>query len=167
LAAQAGHASVVRLLLEAAPGTALMVTRLNATPLEVALSSWRVGALAAASILLQEGPSPLPPTSKLLRCIAERVGQQAYPLYPLLIARQLLTAAEWALLPTPCLGLGTALPAVVDRSAAEAGLLVGHLPSADRQRLRNAALCLARAQRAVRVPLPSPIMSRILALSAA
>jgi len=56
---------------------------------------------------------------------------------------------------------------VLARSPAEAGLLVGHLPSADRQLLRTAALCLARAQKAAGALLHTPIVWRILALSAA
>lgn len=78
-------------------------------------------------------------------------------LYLPLVARQPLTFAEWARVPAPSPGLGAVLPAVLMRSKAEAEALVAHLPEADRQRLRTAALCLARAQRRCRVHLPAEL----------
>lgn len=89
-----------------------------------------------------------------------------HPLYASLAARQPLAAAEWALVPAPCPGLAAALPAVQQRSEAEAALLVARLPAADKQRLRTAALCLAHAERHGRLPpLPTPLVARLLALS--
>ncbi|KAL4425227.1 hypothetical protein ABPG75_009243 [Micractinium tetrahymenae] len=81
-----------------------------------------------------------------------------------------MTDGQWALLPTPCPGLGMALPAVLERSTAEAALLVCHLPADDRERLHAFAMCLARLQRRWRRrmrPLPTPLIWRLLALAAA
>ena len=76
-------------------------------------------------------------------------------------------------MPTPCAGIGAALPAVLgtsEWSEAEAALLVRHLSPAERRRLRTFALCLARSHRQRRQrlpPLPAPIVSRLLALCVA
>ncbi|PSC70817.1 ankyrin repeat PH and SEC7 domain containing [Micractinium conductrix] len=75
-----------------------------------------------------------------------------------------LAEAEWALVPAPCPGLGAALLAVLQRSAAQAARLVAHMPAGDVRRLRTAALCLARAQRAHDAPLPQPLVWRVLSL---
>eukprot|EP00887_Chlorella_sp_A99_P000709 scaffold5.g709.t1 len=78
-------------------------------------------------------------------------------------AKQLLSPADWAALPTPCPGLGRALLAMLARSAAEAALLVMHLPDAARGHLRALALNLARLQRRLRLELPEGVVRRILA----
>jgi hypothetical protein len=83
------------------------------------------------------------------------------------LARLPLVDAEWQLVPTPCPGLGQALPAALACSPAQAGSLVQHVPTADAERLRVAALALARAQECSRLNLPSPLVWRMLALSAA
>jgi hypothetical protein len=57
-----------------------------------------------------------------------------------------------------------ALPAVLAHSAEQARCLVQHLPPADVQRLRTAALCLARAQKQSGVFLPNPVVWQILQL---
>eukprot|EP00887_Chlorella_sp_A99_P004700 scaffold4.g4700.t1 len=77
--------------------------------------------------------------------------------------RRALPAELWELVPTPCRGLGRALPAVLACSCAEARLLVQHLPKkeAARGRLRAAALCLRRLP--VPKELHSNILSRVLA----
>jgi len=167
MAACPGNDCLTRMLLGAAPEAALLKNSEGNTPLELALRpSGNNNSVQVASILLQAGPSPLPPTDKLLHQMAG-MGERGIPLYPLLIARQPLAAAEWALVPAPCPGLGAALPAVLARSAVEAGLLVGHLPIDERLRLRTAALCLAYPQQLIDMPLPTPIVWRILATSAA
>jgi hypothetical protein len=57
---------------------------------------------------------------------------QALPLFAdSVIARLPLAADEWALVPTPCPGLGRALPAALAHSAIQASTLVQHLPAAD------------------------------------
>ena len=73
-------------------------------------------------------------------------------LYTPLVACLSLTPAEWQRVPSPCPGLGSALPAVLARSAGEAALLVRHLPGADRERLCAAALCLRRLQQCHGLP---------------
>lgn len=87
------------------------------------------------------------------------------PLYACVAARLPLTEAEWALVPLPCPGLGSALPAVLQRSEAEAALLVARLPASDKERVHTFALCLARAERERQLPpLPGPLVARLLAL---
>ena len=63
-------------------------------------------------------------------------------------------------------GLAAALPAVLCRSEAEAALLVRRLPVGERQRLRTAAPCLARAQHVHSLQLPSPILRLLLRAAA-
>lgn len=75
-----------------------------------------------------------------------------------------LTPQQWQRLPTPCPGLGRALPAVLARSEAEAAVLVAHLPPADAARLRTAALSLHRLQRGLQLELPAHLVGRMLAL---
>ena len=86
------------------------------------------------------------------------------PLFPHIVACHALTQAEWQLLPSPCPGLADVLPAIYCRSAAEAALLVAHLPPTDQHRLRTAALCLARIQNQLHMHLPGPLVGRILSL---
>ena len=75
-------------------------------------------------------------------------------------------------MPLACNGLRTALPAVLQRSAHEAALLVRHMPEWERERLRTLALCLGRAQRLLHTrrsfqlpQLPPDVVGRLLALS--
>ena len=69
-------------------------------------------------------------------------------------------------MPAPCPGLGASLPAVLERSEAEAALLVDHLTDNNRQRLCTAALCLRRTERVHGLELP-PAPLRPLLLAAA
>lgn len=81
-----------------------------------------------------------------------------------LVERQPLSDEQWKAVPSPCPGLGAALPAVLDRSEAEAGRLVAHLGYTQRQRLRTAALCLHRAsRRQLPVALSSHILCEVIA----
>lgn len=67
-----------------------------------------------------------------------------------------------------CPRLGAALPEALQRSAAEAALLVRHMTAEGRRQLRTLALCLGMAQRCGSLPrLPGPIMQRLLAEGAA
>jgi hypothetical protein len=77
-----------------------------------------------------------------------------------------MTSKEWAAVPTPCPGIGQALQLVLAHPAEQARRLVRHLPPADAQRLRTAALSLHRAQQQLHVFLPCPTVWDILALSA-
>lgn len=91
----------------------------------------------------------------------------AMPLFPDLAEHSPLTAAQWQQVPTPCPGLGRALPFVLHRSEAEAALLVAPLPAADSARLRTFALALHRTQRRLGFHLPSELVGRVLCLFAA
>lgn len=91
----------------------------------------------------------------------------AYPLYPTLAANRPLIPTQWERIPRPFPGLGAALPTVLARPSAEPALLVARLAEGERQRLRGAALCLARSQREAGVELPGPLLGRILALALA
>ena len=153
-AAAEGHTDVVRALLEAAPHTAMVQADNDGpTPLECALFAEQPH-VKAARCLLTAGPADNvlaalwavayeaaaaadeERTSTVLSLVADGVA-----------AHTPLSDAEWAQVPTPCPGLGAALPIVLARSAAQAAHLVTHLPAEGARCLRTAALCLARAQR--------------------
>lgn len=89
-------------------------------------------------------------------------GAAVLPVYTALVARLPLEPAQWQRVPPNCPGLGAALPAVLDRSAEEAALLVHHPPPAHRERLRTAARCLARVQRPSGVALPADVVRPLL-----
>jgi len=173
-AAYGGHAAILRQMLLANPAGALVMAKGPAeacTPLRLALGMHaphnpyrRPVCLAGARCLLDEGPRQ--PAGELVALLRER-GNEALALYAVVVARQPLTPAEWALVPAPCPGLAALLPSVLERSGEEAALLVRCLPLAHRQRLRTAALCLASAQQCLITPSPSPLVRHILALSAA
>ena len=167
VAAQFGGAEAVRLLLEVAPAAALTEAD-GCLPLEIALNGarWFVGYhktmsyLEIARLLL-----PATPQERAISAL-EAAGEVALPLFADLAACKALSPGQWQHVPAPCAHLGTALPAVLARSAAEAGLLVARLPAETRQRLRTGALCLGRAQREHRVELPAALVGQVLALAA-
>lgn len=101
----------------------------------------------------------------LLPLLVPRVDL-ALSLFPDLAEHWPLTA-QWRQVPTPCPGLGRALPFVLHRSEAEAALLVAHLPAADSACLRTFALALHRAQRRLAIHLPRELVGRVLCLFAA
>ena len=174
IAAMMGHLPAVRLLLQAAPQAVLMLDGWGRTPITSLLllrpgprSSIYADRMAVARYLLDEAPIEADDTGTVLTALRD-AGEWAVPLYPLLVARLPLTAEQWARAPSPCAGLGAALPAVLQRSEAEAAQLVRHLPAADQQHLRALALCLgAAARRGLLPPLPTPIVHRLLAECAA
>ena len=176
-AVAAANAAAVQLLVAADSRTALVrshpaLGEAGLLPLQAAL-----GLAAAASLRKwpRGGPPPaafldaarpllaaMPP--QLALPILMQRGQLALPLYADLAACWPLGEAQWQQVPAPCPGLGRALPAVLQRSEAEAALLVAHLPTADRQRLRAFALALHRRQQQLRVYLSTAILHRILSL---
>lgn len=162
VAAAQGHAAALRLLLAARPDAAWRESGLGETPVDVAVRGRRSG---AAQCLLTLGEQQ--PAGRVLALLGRHAGVWRQPLYASLAARQALTAAEWAHVPMPCAGIGAALPAVLNRSEAEAALLVCHLHPAERDRLQAAALCLVRAQRVRGLQLPGCVLGQLLALSAA
>jgi hypothetical protein len=160
VAAYNGHTATCRLLLERAPEAASVVDKEGITPLQAALDPEEGPShLDTARCLLAFGPA-----SAVLAALHSTPA--ALPLFAdFVIARPLLTSEEWAAMPTLCPGLGCALPAVLARSTDQARHLVQHLPPADAQRLRTAALSLHRAQTALDRALPAPVVCSILALS--
>ena len=163
LAAASGNTQCCQLLLDAAPDTAAWRNNAGTTALSAALFS---GHTDAAQCLLERGALP-PPTDVLQALNIARHNAAAdpgrvLPLYATFTGRQPLAATEWDRIPTPCAGLGAALPAVLARSTEEAAMLVGHLPPADRERLHAAALALGRLQRDLSAPVPTPLMWRLL-----
>ena len=153
--------AAARLLVEAAPRAALVRDGSRRTPLEAALLFLRFG---VARCLL-ERPAALPPAADVLRWLTAASGprwRMPPALFAVLAARQQLGPDEWARMPSPCLGLAAALPAVLARGEAEAALLVALLPAADRQRLRTAALCLRRTERVHGVELPPALLCPLL-----
>jgi len=164
-----GSVACVRQLLAAAPEAALVRDSMGSMPLEIALQPGRLG---MAHCLLAEGP--LEPSEALQQLHTFATSSQYWgiahsrphlPLYALVAARQPLTAAEWALVPSPCPPLCSVLPTVLERSASEAAHLLSCLPAADRARLQVAACCLAAAQRQHQVQLPTPLVWRMLAMA--
>lgn len=91
-------------------------------------------------------------------------GHAALSLYADAATNWPLSPTEWAQVPSPCPGLARALPAVLQRSEAEAALLVARLPAADRQRLQAFALALNRAQQQMGIDLPAGAVRYILSL---
>ncbi|KAL4430730.1 hypothetical protein ABPG75_005986 [Micractinium tetrahymenae] len=189
LAAAHNRAAVLRVLLPAAPEVALIRTTSDlyqlhgaSTPLGTALSQG-LPQLDAARYLITE--AALPPADEVLHLLASwpkmhparppswphrwlegEYGAEALTLYAPFVARQPLTAEQWARVPAACPGLGAAQPAVLERSAAEAALLVQRLPAESRERLHTFALCLRRAQ-CCKPALPTSVVWRLLALAAA
>ena len=164
LAAIGGCTEAARALAAAAPETCLIQHSGNGKyPVEWALCS---GYWAVADCLLEHGPQP--PAAAVLSGLESGVRRHGAteetlaPLYVLLAARQPLTPADWQQLPAPCPGLGAALPAVLARSEAEAAQLVAHLPPADKQRLRTAALCIRRVERSGGLHLPAELQRPLL-----
>jgi hypothetical protein len=133
------------------------------TPLHLALwnlhqySPERV--VATARCLVRASPAVQPTLSTLVR-----YSQHSATLFADLVAHLPLTQAQWQSIPAPCPDLVRELPAVLERSTAEAGWLVGRLAEGQRARLRTAAFCLARAQHKSNAVLPAELSGRILAL---
>ena len=71
-----------------------------------------------------------------------------------------MAAADWTLVPSPCPGVGVALPAALACSADQAAQVVRRLSAAERARLRIGALCLGRWG------LPGEVAGLVLALAA-
>ncbi|KAL4421261.1 hypothetical protein ABPG75_010552 [Micractinium tetrahymenae] len=138
----------------------------NQTPLDLALLSSQITlARSFVGVQLAAGQPP----AELLRLLNLRPsfcypGQSRGALIAHAAAQVRLSPDDWQLVPAPTPGLGAALPAVLQRSLAEAALLVARLPQAERQRLRCAALYLSHASRR---RLHAELVASVLALSAA
>ena len=163
--AEAAAAAVSALL---AAGSDTQVTTDNgSTPLGLALTHppspqrLTVAALLAAAGLV----------GAVLADMCASATDMARQLVPSFLASHApaLTEAQWTsvwtLIPTPCPfpHLGRYLSAALACSDDQAGQLVRRLPAADSQRLRTAALCLARWGGRVEA-LPPDVVWRILSL---
>ena len=169
-AAEYGRVAAARLLADAAPAVAAVRARdPPEIPLYIALwgasNSLRLGFPAPEHIETARALLPATPAEEALSVLEQAGAELAPPLFPILAASQALSPGQWERVWDGS-HLGAALPAVLARSEAEAGLLVRRLPAEERQRLRTAALCLERAQRRLGVELPGAVVGRVLALAA-
>jgi len=145
------------------------VSRESGSPVRTAGSRRRPGASAAVGA---PGAADLDRPNAMLAArpphtslpLLARFADVALPLFPTIAAHWPLTAAQWQQVPTPSPGLGSALPATLQRSEAEAALLVARLPAADAARLRAFALALHGTQQQLDSVLPAHISARILSL---
>ncbi len=78
-------------------------------------------------------------------------------------ARCPLSKGHWAKVPSSCPGIGQALPVAFAHSPQQASQMVRRLPCSDVARLRTFALCLARLQHRLGLPLPADVCGCILA----
>lgn len=125
----------------------------------------RHAALATARALLA---APGQSATALLQSLALARGSSlAQQLYAEVVATHACHLGQWHLVPLACPGLAAVLPAVLARSEWEAAQLARRLPAAEAQRLQVAALALNRAQARTGLPLPQPLVWRILAASCA
>jgi hypothetical protein len=158
LAARHGHTAVVQLLLasgHAAP-----------RPADLLCDAIRLGHVDVARCLMaaeREAKSLLTVLKKVCDEWPDN-RQLVLPLFATVSARLPLGRQDWQLVPSPCSGLATGLPVVLERSATEAGCLVARLPAAERSRLRLLALCLSRSRWG---RLPTEILHKVLAAYAA
>lgn len=168
VAAIFGNLEALRLLAAAAPkGSLWSKTNYDATPLDCAIFEQHV---SVATYLAAEASLSSDEIDGILVELAQSrdgrpyVSELARQLYPLLVARHVLTSEQWEKIPAPCPCIGAALPEVLRRSEAEAAVLVRHMTADDQQCLRTLALCLSHAQRSGQLPaLPIPIQQRLLA----
>jgi ankyrin repeat protein len=156
-AARQGDAAMVRLLLTVYPRAAVVATLTGETPLALALRQQHA---QSAQLLLGHGSTP-----EVLAALAAAPPGMRHLCADAVAARLPLNAAEWALVPSPCPGLGCALPSALQHSPKQARQLVQHLPAADAERVQVAALALGRAQWQQRVHLPGSLVGRILSLA--
>lgn len=161
-AAAAGDTAAVHLLLEAAPALGFAPDAAGRTPLHMLLhrtDRTLQGIMETARCLVRAAPAVQPTLSLLTRN-----GLLLSGLCADLVAHLPLTQEQWQSIPAPCPDLARALPAVQDRSAAEAGWLVGRLAEDQRALLQTATLSLGRAQQQGQRSMPAELMQRILAL---
>ena len=157
-AAMHGNAAAARLLRQATP-----VGCLEALQTAVCMAVREAPDEAQAYLDTARALLPAVQPAEALPLLVAR-GDLTLPLFPELAMDWPLTAAQWQQVPSPCPGLGRALPAVHQRSEEEAALLVAHLPPADSTRLRTFALALHRSQRRLGIHLPSELVHHLLSL---
>lgn len=159
LAARGGHASVAKVLLTAAPAAATVGTATGFNPLHMAIGGihYMIGCSEVARCLLVGAPD----AASL--AILAAAGDPARHLFADCVSACIpLTKTEWALVPTPCYGLGRSLPSAFEHSADQAAHVVRRLPPADGQRLHTVGLCLVRMQRRTHVALPPDVTGKLI-----
>lgn len=152
-----GNEAVAQMLVGVHPGLAEVVDKGGRTPAQLAREEGYEEVAAAI-----ESPYP---TARLLQLFGS-VGEGAQPLVDRVLSSRLpLTEQEWGevLASSPAIVRECLLPAAMSHSEAQAGCLVRCMCSADRQRLRTAALCLGRAQRECELTLPAHVVQGSLA----
>lgn len=160
-----GDEQVVQLLLEADPASAAVEASGGDTALDLCCQAHpRRDRHCRTARLLIAAPGQQP--ARLLRSLW-RALHMPLPLFAIIVASYPLTSADWQLVPFSSPDLAAALPTVLERSAAEAALLVARLPDAERCRLHTAALALHRAQAVAGLALLQPLLWRILATAMA
>jgi ankyrin repeat protein len=117
-AARQGDATVVQLLLGALPQAAVVASPSGETPLGLAYQRWHA---ESVRILMRHGS-----TQDLLGALAAARPRMAYLCADVVAARLPLNATEWTLVPSPCPGLGHALPAALQHSPEQVRQLVQH-----------------------------------------
>ena len=138
---------------------------LDALLVNAAQHTDRGAVLATARTLLA---APGQSATALLQSLALARGSSlAQQLYAEVVATHACHLGQWHLVPLSCPGLAAVLPTVLSRSEWEAAQLARRLPAAEAQRLQVAALALNRAQARTGLPLPQPLVGRILALACA
>lgn len=176
-AARGGCPATVEALLAVAPELAGRRSGRGHLPLALALlrdvSDWMPGSFHSYETPCRTAAQRVAAGRALLRASApEEVlpilvaaePELAQPLFVDAISWWRLAPEQWALVPSPFPGLETALPGVLARQDAQgATQVVRRLQGAQRQRLRHATLCLARAQRQVGVVLPAEVGWSVLA----
>lgn len=171
-AAQKGAVWALQKLLTAAgsAGAVQAIDRFNRTPLDEALVSafceppgrWTQHCTACAFCLLMHGPLHPPRLGSVLTYLGSK-DRWARVLYAPLLLRNPLTPEQWELVPFRLPGLGSALPAVMQRSKAEAEQLLRRMPAADLHHLRTIALSLGAAEhRSLQPCLPTDIKRGLL-----
>ena len=159
------HVEAVRLLLAAAPDTVVTRDAAGSTPLDLGMQSYRH---EAAHTVIEAAPASAV-LSSLIRHLPQHSGVHAGTFVR---AHLPLTEQQWsqlalvvpALPPSHSYGLARALPAALAHSHAQARQLVRLLTDSERARLRTFALCLARLQRCLRIPLPGPLAGKLVVL---
>lgn len=169
-AAQKGAVWALHELVTAAPEVALAIDRFNRTPLDEALVSafceppgrWTQHCTASAFCLLMHGRLHPQRLGSVLTYLGSK-DRWACVLYAPLLLRNALTPEQWELVPFGLPGLGFALPAVMQRSEAEAEQLLWRMSAADVHHVRTAALSLGAAELRSQLPcLPSDIKHGLL-----
>ena len=161
------HVEAVRLLLAAAPDTVVTRDAAGSTPLDLGMQSYRH---EAAHTVIEAAPASAV-LSSLIRHLPQHSGVHAGTFVR---AHLPLTEQQWSQLAQvvgalpvdirPAAELAQALPAALAHSHAQARQLVRLLTDSERARLRTFALCLARLQRCLRIPLPGPLAGKLVVL---